>query len=223
MQRKRIRNMKQCPKCGYMNPDDAKFCMNCGSPFPKKRKLLPIIVGVILAIAIIASVPIIFAIIKSSPVVLSASSVQSTLGGKWSVVTNETYLAKYPVKQITIEYANGTNVTVPYPHQIKTYIHEVLMGKMNSTNVTMIVKVIIYTSNITMFHHMFGFGFQFNTNQFYTDITTYDGYTIFYVSSTFPYPHTFVTAVKGNELIQIKISGYSASLQQVESLISDIS
>ncbi|BFH73010.1 zinc ribbon domain-containing protein [Sulfurisphaera javensis] len=193
-------------------------------PPSKHRKWLPIIIGIVIAVAIIASVPVILALINPSPVVVSASTAQSVFGGSWTVVTNETYFAKYPINYVTIEYANGTNVTIPYPHQVKSIDHEVLIGKVNNTSVTMIIQVITYTSNVTLFHHDFGFfgGIQWGNNGFSFNVTSYNGYTLIYYASSFPHPHTSVTAIKGNEVVQIRIIGTSASLQQVEEIISNL-
>lgn len=194
------------------------------SPPKKPRKWLPLIIGVVIAIIIIASVPVILALLNPSPVIVSATTAQSIFGGSWSVVSNQTYFAKYPVNYITIEYANGSNITIPYPHQVKSVDHEVLVGKVNNTNVTMIIKVITYTSNVTLLNNDFGFfgGFHFGNHNFNFNVTNYNGFTLIYYASSFPYSHTYTTAIKGNQVIQLKIIGLSASIQQVESILNSI-
>ncbi|WP_338602301.1 zinc ribbon domain-containing protein [Sulfolobus tengchongensis] len=194
------------------------------------NKYLKIAIPAIAILAIVAiSIPTISALINSSSkvTVISASTAESIFGGTWQVLQNETYLKVYPTENITIYYANGTNVTVQYPHQIKSLNHEVLTGNINGTHVIMIINLAQFTSNVSRYvfpdmfidHHFVGdrhdFALIYNS-------TTYDGYYVIYFASTVPRPHTIMVAYKGSTLIEISLNGYMASISQMEQILNNI-
>ncbi|MCH1771101.1 MULTISPECIES: zinc ribbon domain-containing protein [Metallosphaera] len=190
-----------------------------------KRKFALLLAGIAVVVALVISIPIYLALANPTPVVLSASTAQSTLGGSWQVLENQTYLKEYPTSTISIYYANGTNVTVPYPHQVKSVDHEVLVGNINGTKVVMRINVITFTSNISFWAHgmMFGFHGGLFHHIFGYNVTTYDGYTVIYAENSFFYPHTYLLAYKGNTLIEINLVNFTASQQQMEEILSGIS
>lgn len=189
-----------------------------------KRKLAFLIAGIAI-VAVVVSIPIYLALSNPSPVVLSASTAQSALGGSWQVLDNQTYLKEYPTSTISIYYANGTNVTVPYPHQVKSVDHEVLVGNVNGTKVIMKVNVMTFTSNVSLWadRMMFGFHGGLFHRIFGFNVTTFDGYTVIYAENSFFYPHTYLLAYKGNTLIEIRLFNLTASQQQMEEILAGMS
>ncbi|QGA69176.1 zinc ribbon domain-containing protein [Sulfolobus sp. E11-6] len=194
-----------------------------------KTKLL---IAGILAIAVVAiSVTTMSALISSSSkiVALSSSEAQTIFGGSWEVLQNQTYLKVYPTENITIYYANGTNVTIPYPQHVKSLDHEVLVGNINGTKVKMVINVVQFTSNVSHFvlplshliqdehHHHFSHDFMLIYNS-----TEYNGYRVIYFASTSPYPHTILIAYKGTTLIEVTLNGYVASITQMEEVLNYI-
>ncbi|QXJ35700.1 zinc ribbon domain-containing protein [Saccharolobus shibatae] len=195
-----------------------------------KTKLL---IPVVLAIAIVAiSVTTMSALMGSSSkiVALSSSGAQAIFGGSWEVLQNQTYLKVYPTENITIYYANGTNVTIPFPQHVKTLDHEVLVGNINGTKVKMMINVVQFTSNVSHFvlplshfiqdkhhHHHFSQNYMLIYNS-----TEYNGYRVIYFASNTPYPHTILIAYKGPTLIEVTLNGYVASMAQMEEVLNNI-
>jgi len=203
-----------------------------------------ILISVIIAVAIVAiSITTIYALTNPQPkiVILSPSTAQAIFGGSWQVLQNQTYLKVYPVQNVTIYYANGTNITVPIPQKIRSINHEVLLGNINGTKVEMVIVVAQYTSNITRFpihlnpcilfmpdrHHYNNFMMVYNviTHEGFMIVyntTTYEGYKVFYFASTIPRPHTILVAYKGSTLVEVSLNGYIASMNQMEEVLSNI-
>ncbi|AWR96745.1 zinc-ribbon domain-containing protein [Acidianus sulfidivorans JP7] len=234
--------MKQCPRCGYMNDDVAKYCINCGyildsseqkqknSGYKKTKIIVPAALAIVIALGLIIALPTISALINPSVVPLSASDAQSIFGGTWSVITNETFLKQYPEENVTIEYANGTTIQIPFHHYIKSLDHEVMIGNVSGVETYLVINIIHTTSNVTFgfpgIHNsfmMFGhFWHRWNT-QFSFNETTYNGYSIYYLASNIPHPHTEFIAIKGNTVIEIIMHNYFASINQMEQVLNDLS
>lgn len=216
--------MKQCPKCGHINDEDANFCVNCGHKFSTKRHYVKIVLPALLALVVISAlafaIPNIFSPSPQQIIILKASDAESIFGGSWQVLQNETYLKLYPTENVTIYYANGTTVEIPVSHHVKSIDHEVLIGNVNGTKVVMIVQMINFTSsNPLELHHMIKLQ---KGDKFGFSATKYDNYTIIYFASTFPYPHTVLLAFRNNTVIEVVLKGYVASLNQMEEVLKDI-
>jgi len=191
-----------------------------------------ILISVIIAVAIVAiSITTVYALTNPQPkiVILSPSTAQAIFGGSWQVLQNQTYLKVYPVQNVTIYYANGTNITVPIPQKIRSINHEVLLGNINGTKVEMVIVVAQYTSNITRFPIPFKPCIQFMPDRHHNNnfmiiynVTTYEGYKVFYFASTIPRPHTILVAYKGSTLVEVSLNGYIASMNQMEEVLSNI-
>ena len=94
--------MKVCQKCGAMNPDDNRFCTNCGhdmdsdgavinnqyemppqpvQPVKQSSNIIPILIAVVVSVAIIVAGAVIISMNKnknSEPVVMPTTAVQTT-------------------------------------------------------------------------------------------------------------------------------------------------
>lgn len=223
--------MKTCPRCGYLNDDRANFCVMCGYNFNrgnfKKKIILPTVLAVIAIVALVLAMPTISAMLNSPQVVIfSPSKASQIFGGSWTVVENETYLKVYPTENITIYYANGTKVEIPYYHSVKSVNREVLIGNVSGNRVIMIIQVVKFANNTLVLNKMPSwmseFGFEWNNFNVSFKVTTYQGYHIYYFASTFPHPYTKFLAVKEGEVIQVTLHGYAASLNQMEQVLSQL-
>ncbi|MEM3347739.1 MAG: zinc ribbon domain-containing protein [Metallosphaera sp.] len=181
-----------------------------------------LIVGLV-AIFLVASVALALTLGNHSPVLLQASTAQSIFGGSWKVLTNDTYLKVYPTQTVSVYFANGTNVTTPLPHQVKTLDKEVLVGDVNGTTVVMRIQEITYTSNVTFFNflrplgHLMHHRFLFNN----FNITNFNGYEVVYFSNNV-FPRTYLLAIKGNTIVNVELN-MTATQQQMLDVLSNLS
>ncbi|ARM75228.1 hypothetical protein B6F84_03735 [Acidianus manzaensis] len=231
-----------------MNDDISKYCINCGYqldlPAPKKHNYkkiaIPSAIAIIVALAFVIALPTVSALMNSgsSVIVLSASDAHNIFGGTWTVIENQTFLKEYPEENITIQYANGTIIQIPYYHSIKSIDHEVMIGNISGTQTKLVINVIQTTTNTFfnrfMVHNRMGFGQMINimmfghnrwqgwNAQFSFNETTYDGYTIYYIASNIPYAHTNFIAVKNKTIIEISLNNYTATLSEMEEALNNI-
>lgn len=130
--------VKYCPKCGFPNPDDAKFCMRCGYQLPtiaqqpdpqppsvpttppeqpKKKLPLKAIIGVvIIVIVVLASFLVLSPLTSQHGISALASTARGEFGGNWVVANCKSGTITYKGNDTyEVTYLNGTKFVVKSP------------------------------------------------------------------------------------------------------------
>jgi hypothetical protein len=134
--------VKYCPKCGYPNPDEAMYCVRCGTPltnvpvqqpmypppqqppyqqypypqpYPKRRQFpIKAVIGAVIAVVVVLVVVFVVLPMFTKPSYpISASDLQSIYGGTWTVLNNRSGTITFSSSSATISYFNGTTKTLP--------------------------------------------------------------------------------------------------------------
>ncbi|AAY81453.1 zinc ribbon domain-containing protein [Sulfolobus acidocaldarius] len=171
--------MKNCQKCGYSNPDDAKYCVACGYPFPEstseqqtpsqpqpapespKRpfplfRVIAAVVAIVIVIGVVAILLNTNSVFKSTPNFSAAAD--NSFGGNWMTQKNESGVAQRSNNSIVITYLNGSTTSIPLSQILNTPGNGILFTAssklevydlVNGTN-QIVLEIFTYNSTTSM-------------------------------------------------------------------------
>ncbi len=236
--------MKTCPRCGYSNRDEYRFCAKCGFPLesvalsttsppskPTSSKFhVKAIIGLVATVLILIVITAIIALyIQPDGEILTPEEVSSILGGTWNI-GNDTFYFSVNENNVTFNYFNGSKgiVTSDSGMSSSVVLGPELFNGISSGQVEVMYGNINGT-NITLFAEQFNYLNSSDANQTYYEMSfllALRGHQVTLNGDSFIENITYqstslMVQVKGDELNVLSIRGTLLNPSELSSLMGD--